>query len=163
MSLDDVQFHSYRRGRLTADEMLEEIKQFVARAPERFYKVVVGSDSEASGFAALVTAVTVWRVGNGAIHFWAVSERREFVSMRDRIWQEAIASITFAQELRSRLKETLGEEFFWEGNEIHVDIGTNGPTREFVEGVVGMIRGYDFEPVIKPYAYGASIVADRHT
>ncbi len=163
MSLNEIHFHSYSAGRLTADGMLEEIKRFVRHGPSRFYKIVIGTDSEASSPAALVTAVTIWRVGNGAIHFWTISERREFGSMRDRIWEEAIASITLAQELRSRLKETLGDEFFWDGNEVHVDIGRNGPTKELVDSVVGMIKGYHFEAVIKPFAYGASVVADRHT
>ncbi|MEK7083182.1 MAG: ribonuclease H-like YkuK family protein [Patescibacteria group bacterium] len=44
-----------------------------------------------------------------------------------------------------------------------MDIGPNGPTKELIDGVVGMIKGYDFVPVIKPYSFGASIVADRHT
>ena len=83
--------------------------------------------------------------------------------MRDRIWQEAIASITLAQEFRSCLTDMLGNDFFWEGNEIHVDIGLNGPTKELIDSVVGMIKGYNFTPVIKPYSFGASIVADRHT
>jgi len=83
--------------------------------------------------------------------------------MRDRIWDEAISSIMLAQEFRSRLGDVLGDGSFWEGNEIHVDIGPNGPTKELIDGVVGMIKGYHFTPVIKPYSFGASIVADRHT
>ena len=102
-------------------------------------------------------------MGNGAIHFWTKSEERKFGSLRERIWQEAINSITLAQEVRARLQKVLGDEFFWDGNEIHVDVGQNGPTKDLIDGVVGMIKGYNFEPVIKPYAFGASVVADRHT
>lgn len=163
MSINEILFNSPTVGRIGFDAMIAEIVKFVKKEPQRFYKIIIGTDSEASSPASLVTAVTLWRVGNGAIHFWTKSEERKFPTMRDRIWQEAINSITLAQEVRSKLQSVLGDEFFWDGNEIHVDVGENGPTRELIDGVVGMIKGYDFEPVIKPYAFGASTVADRHT
>ncbi len=160
---EDISFYSQSFGRIDFETVIGEIGKFVAKDPKRFYKIIIGTDSEASSPVALVTAITIWRVGNGAIHFWTKTEERKFHSLRDRIWQEAISSITMAQEVRSRLQLTLGDEFFWDGNEVHVDIGENGPTKDLIDGVVGMIRGYKFEPVIKPYAFGASIVADRHT
>ena len=55
------------------------------------------------------------------------------------------------------------EKFLWDGNEIHVDIGEGGPTKDLIEAVTGMIRGYQFIPVIKPYSFGAFSFADRHT
>lgn len=159
----EIYFLRENGTRLVLDAVVGEIRAFVAQHPERFYKIIIGTDSHPARPVSLVTAVTVWRVGNGAIHFWTKSETREFHSMRERVWQEAIASITLAQEMRTLLQRKLGDEFFWDGNEIHVDIGKNGPTKELIDGVVGMIKGYNFEPVIKPYAFGASVVADRHT
>lgn len=163
MSLENVVFYSQTYGKIQIGEVMNEIAVFVRKEPKRFYKIIIGTDSEASSPVSLVTAVTIWRVGNGAIHFWTKSEERNFATLRDRIWQEAISSITLAQEIRARLQEVLGDEFFWDGNEVHVDIGENGPTRDLIDSVVGMIKGYNFQPVIKPYAFGASIVADRHT
>lgn len=163
MATDDIQFSSTTKGILDFNGVIDEITAFIKRQPARFYKIVIGTDSAASNISSLVTAVTIWRVGNGAIHFWTRGEARAFPSLRDRIWQEALNSIMLAQEFRSRLQEVLGDEFFWDGNEIHVDIGASGPTREFIDGVTGMIKGYNFKPVIKPDSFGASIVADRHT
>lgn len=163
MSIEEAIFKSQTYGVLKFSDMLAEIKRFIARDPERFYKIIIGTDSDPATPTSLVTAITVWRVGNGAIHFWTESEKRIFHTMRERVWQEAISSITLAQEFRGHLLEKLGDDFFWEGNEIHVDMGKKGPTKEFVDSVVGMIKGYDFQPVIKPYAFGASVVADRHT
>lgn len=156
-------FHSPTQGDLTLEEVLASIVKFVRDQRERSYKVIVGTDSETSNPVSLVTAITVWRVGNGAIHFWTKSEEKNFHSLRDRLTQEAINSITLAQEVRSRLQVLLGDEFFWDGNEIHVDIGTQGPSKELIDTIKGMIKGYNFEPVIKPFAFGASVVADRHT
>ena len=161
--MTDITFLSEQKGKLSLEAVMQEITAFVRREPKRFYKIIIGTDSEASDIASLVTAVTIWRVGNGAIHFWMRSDMRRFPSMRDRIWAEALASITLAQEMRGRLQVVLGDEFFWDGNEVHVDIGRNGPTRDMIDAVTGMIKGYNFVPVIKPHSFGASIVADRHT
>ena len=163
MVTHSIQFSSTNRGRLSFDEAMREIMSFIKKEPERFYKIIIGTDSRPAHEVSLVTAVTVWRVGNGAIHFWTAADARRFATMRERIWQEAINSITLAQEVRAHLQKELGDNFFWDGNEIHVDIGANGPTKELIDSVTGMIRGYHFEPVIKPFAFGASIVADRHT
>ena len=112
----------------------------------------------------MVTAVTVRRVGNGAVHFWVTSDKKIFHTFRDRIYEEAMQSITLAQEIRSGLRERLGEESLWDGMvEVHIDIGQNGPTRELIDQVVGMVKGFGFEAVIKPGSFGASQVADRHT
>ncbi|KKU04108.1 MAG: hypothetical protein UY17_C0039G0001, partial [Candidatus Beckwithbacteria bacterium GW2011_GWC2_47_9] len=82
----------------------------------------------------------------------------------DRIYKETMQSIALTQELRSRIKEKIGEEFFWDEKiSVHLDVGENGPTKDLVDAVVGMVKGYGFEAVIKPYSYGAFVLADRHT
>lgn len=147
---------------LDLEEVVLNIKNFVKLLPERKYKIIVGTDSAAKDEVNFITAITVWRIGNGAIHFWTRSEKTKCGSLRDRIYRETIHSITLAQELRGRLREKLGDEFFWD-DQIHIDVGENGPTRDFIDSVVEMVRGYGFEAVIKPFSFGASCVADRHT
>ena len=46
---------------------------------------------------------------------------------------------------------------------IHMDIGKEGPTRDFIQELTGWITalGYDFE--IKPDSYAASHIADRYS
>lgn len=165
-------FLSETYGELTLEGMIEAIISFIKRDTGRLYRIAVGTDSssDSSGPVPLVTAVSVHRVGNGGIHFRTRSQAKKFATLRERIWQEAINSITLFQEVRSHLRDALGEEFFLQGNEIrvefneiHVDIGQNGATRDFIEPVVGMIRGYGFQPVIKPDSYCASVIADRGT
>jgi predicted RNase H-related nuclease YkuK (DUF458 family) len=164
METESAVFHRWSGENLSLPQVIEHIAAWIAHAPERHYKVIVGTDSSTrERMASLVSAITAWRVGNGAIHFWTVSAERAYAALRERIWDEALHSITLAQEVRARLTDALGDDFFWDGNEIHVDIGRAGATRELIEGITGMIRGYHFEPVIKPDAFGASTVADRHT
>ncbi|MEK7560085.1 MAG: ribonuclease H-like YkuK family protein [Patescibacteria group bacterium] len=147
---------------LNLEEVVLNIQNFVKLLPQRRYKIIVGTDSAAKDEVNFITAITIWRVGNGGIHFWTRSQKTKCGSLRDRIYQEAIHSITLAQELRGRLKEKLGDEFFWD-DQVHIDVGENGPTKDFIDSVVGMVKGFGFEAVIKPFSFGASCVADRHT
>lgn len=164
---DDIIFHSQSLGKLRFDQVIEEIVRFIQREPDKSYRISIGTDSHASDISSLVSAVTVWRVGNGAVYFWTKSPEKRFGSMDHRIFEEAIASIMLAQEMRDRLRKALNDDFFWQRqdicNEIHVDMGRKGKTNKLVDKVIGMIRGYEFTPVIKPDAYTASAVADRHT
>lgn len=145
-------------------ETIEGIVSYIKEEPRRTYKITIGSDSRASAESAIVSAVAVLKVGNGGRYFWAVSKTRKFYSLKERIYQETISSATLAQEVKSALKEKLGEEFFWNNQiSVHIDIGKNGPTAELIEGATGMIKGLGFIPVIKPDSFAASIVADRHT
>ncbi len=146
----------------TLDGVVAGIADFVKKLPERQYRIIVGTDSAAKDEVHFVTAITIWRIGNGGIHFWTRSEKTMCHDLRDRIYKETIHSITLAQELRGQLKDTLGDEFFWD-DQIHIDVGENGPTKDFIDTVVGMVKGYGFEAVIKPASFGASSVADRHT
>ncbi|MBI4132493.1 MAG: hypothetical protein HY473_00130 [Candidatus Sungbacteria bacterium] len=161
---EQTTFHSWSKGTLTLERVFDEIIAYIKSQPERSYQVIVGSDSAARSPVSLVTAVTVWRVGNGAVHFWVVSDKKTFHTLRDRIYEEAMQSITLAQELRSGLRERLGDEFLWDEKiQVHIDIGKNGPTRDLIDQVIGMVKGFGFQAVIKPGAFGASQVADRHT
>jgi hypothetical protein len=156
-------FKSDTFGTLTLEEVISAIAGFVRANPDFYYKISVGSDSKGESIVPIINTVTVRRVGRGAIIFRTSSAVKRYATLRDRIWDEAMQSLTLGQEIRARLKDALSDEFFWDSNEIHVDIGQNGPTRDFVEGITGMIRGMDFIPVTKPYAYCASVVADRYT
>ncbi len=147
---------------LSLEDAVEALQTFIAARPQAEYQIIVGTDSHAANEVSFVTAITVRRIGNGGIYFWTRSEKETCHDLRDRIYRETIHSITLAQELRGRLKEMLGDEFFW-NDQIHIDVGEEGKTRDLVDTVTGMVRGYGFEPVIKPYAFGAFVVADRHT
>lgn len=144
------------------------MRAYMERDPECNYEIVIGTDSRAAEEdVQYVTSVVFRRVGNGGIYFYTRAGEEGKVTMRDRIWREALRSITLAQELRSVLRERYGDELVWDKRitfqHIHLDVGTQGPTRDLVDGVSGMVKGYGFEPVIKPDAYGAFVVADLHT
>lgn len=162
---DNIKFYNETLKRhINFEEVVEEIVKYVNNESGSRYKITVGTDSEGSNETHFVTAIAVLRVGNGGKYFWTKSEKIFCPTLRDRIYKETMHSIMFVQELKSRLKDRLGEEFFWDNKiTVHLDVGKNGPTKDFIDSVIGMVRGYGFEAIIKPDSYCAFVLADRHT
>lgn len=156
-------FYNINNQRFNFSQLISAIIFYIQENSQCVYKITVGSDSKAEKETKIITAVAVLRVGNGGRYFYTRFKPQLFYSLKERIYQETIASATLAQELRSRLKEKLGEDFFWNNQiSVHIDVGENGPTKELIESTTGMVRGYGFIPEIKPNAFTASVVADRH-
>ncbi|MFH1979143.1 MAG: ribonuclease H-like YkuK family protein [Patescibacteria group bacterium] len=161
----DVKFYnSTIKKHINFGELIKEITLYMKEDPKADYKITVGTDSPGVQNTFFVTAITVLRVGNGGRYFWSKTDRIFCHTLQDRIYKEAIRSITFTQELKSRLKDAIGEDFFWDDKiAVHIDVGRNGKTKDFIDGVVGMVRGYGLEATIKPDAFCACVVADKHT
>ncbi len=134
----------------------------MARHKSDRYQVIIGTDSQkkTGGTTDFVTAIIVHRLGSGGIYFWKRIVDSKKRVLKQRILEEATMSLTTAHELLSMFKANGVREFDFV---IHVDVGTQGPTRELITEVVSMIRGSGFNVKTKPDSYGASKVADRHT
>lgn len=163
MSPELLKFHS-PVGIISFEQLIEEILSYVKSDSQKHYSLMIGSDSRASDETEIVSAVAIWKIGNGGRYFWTKSGVELCPTLRDRIYKEAMKSITLAQEIRSVLKDRVGEDFFWNNKiSVHIDVGEVGPTKEFKESVLGMAKGFGFDAVIKPEAVAAFVVADRYT
>lgn len=147
--------------RMTVDEVVRNIVDFMRIEPSRHYRVTIGTDSELlrEKKADFVTAIVVHRVGNGGRYFWRRFELGKFHNLRDRIIKEVLISLEVAEKVLLALKTFPLPDFDFE---IHADIGKNGPTKALIEEVVAMIRANNFQVRTKPESYAASNVADRH-
>ena len=161
MNEEEKKFNSPTFGQLTFAEVIFRMGKYMHDEPSYKYRVIVGTDSQANGGKTydFVTAAIVHRIGGGGIYFWQRERISRQFALKERMYEEATRSMVFAQNLMERFDK---EGFFGFDLEIHVDIGRVGETREVVNEVVGMIRGSGFEVKVKPEAYGASTVADRH-
>lgn len=126
------------------------------------YNIIVGSDSEKAekDFYDFVSAIIIHHVGYGGIYFWRREVVKKKMSLKERIYQEAIMSLIASENLFSFVKKNGICKY---DIQIHVDIGHKGETRVLINEVVGMIRGNGYDVKIKPDSFGASKVADRHT
>jgi len=153
-------FHSPTYGNQTFDQMIDGIVDFVTGDAANGYSLMVGSDSEMSTDTSFITAVVLHRHGAGARYYWSEMVKPRFPTLRERIWQEAIFSITVAKSIVEELAE---REIESHNIEIHVDIGENGPTKSLIQEITGYVRGNGFAVHIKPQSCAASAVADRLT
>lgn len=155
-------FHSPTFGQITISQLVTRMHGFVLGSTDHGYRLIIGSDSLPShdGRVYLVTAIVLHRVGNGGIYFWQRVLSRPMHTLRDRMYAEALSSISMAQRLETitELRPLLRQNI-----EIHVDVGAAGPTREMIQELVGMIIAHGYEARFKPESFAASKVADRHT
>ncbi len=154
-------FKSPTLGPCDFEKVVNELTDFINKDLDAKYSVIVGSDSEMkNGSAEFVSVVAVHRVGSGGRYFWTKFDSVIVHSMRDRIYREALFSLDLAHKVIDSLKDKIADNQY--GFEIHVDIGQAGPTKDMIREITGMIKGYGFVPRIKPFAYGASSVADKY-
>jgi len=159
-------FNSPTMGVLDVGGLISEISDFVKEDPERYYTLVIGTDSQTKSTGGkpqidFVTAVVVHRQGKGARYFWKKEKKDKIPVLRDKIYTETLLSLSSAQELVPLLRKAVSPAKY--DFEIHIDVGPIGPTRDMIKEVVGMVTGNGFIAKTKPEAWGASSVADKHT
>lgn len=159
-------FISPTLGVLSISKVVSEISKFVNQNPDKFYRVIIGSDSQAKNGGAkpeidFVTAVVVHRSGHGARYFWRKEKKNQKMILRDKIYIETQMSLDTAQEIVPLIRKAISAAKY--DLEIHIDVGPLGQTRDMIREVVGMVTGNGFVAKTKPESWGASSVADKHT
>ena len=154
-------FFNPHDGEMTFPEVIRTVVGEMKAHPKDRFEILIGTDSSTTPkHLDLVSAIVLHNIGRGGRYFWTRRRERRSPSLRQRIWREAWLSFELAQHVIERL----GAVSFLQFNlEIHVDIGENGRTKELIDEVVGMIIGNGLAVRIKPHAYAASAVADKHT
>lgn len=162
-------FYNPTKGNLTLDECVKEIFAYMQERPDRAYEIVVGCDSASSEDPSFPATIVVRRMGEGGRFFLkkiSYPGGRKFYNFKQRILNEVCLSCELALILRERLeigKLALTQRINWDFSYIHADVGERGATREMIREVTGLIRGNGFEPLIKPFSFAASVIADRYT
>lgn len=157
----DLIYFSPTKGRLSLEQVVQEIIMFIEEDINKKYHIIIGSDSEGQRKIELVNAIVVHRLGFGGRYFWQKTHREKIETLRQKIYEEVNLSLSVTLKLLKIFKDykkTLSKSEV----EIHVDIGEGGETKSMIKEIVGMIRGYGLEVKTKPEAYGATKVADRH-
>lgn len=155
-----VYFISPTKGRLTFDDMMADIAGYITGLPTSSYKVIIGSDSQVKTETCFITAIVVHRLGKGARYYYRKKVQRKIKSLRQKIFYETALSLEVGGMVAKYLAESGLDDL---EVEIHIDVGKQGDTRDLIREVVGMVTGSGFQAKIKPDAYAASSVADKHT
>ena len=155
-------YQSPTYGEVDLDRLKAIISAYMAQDKKAKYQIIVGTDSQkvrGNGYD-FVSALIVHRVGHGGIYFWKRELFAKTISLKERIYREAIMSLETSESFINFFKDNGISKY---NIQIHVDIGHNGETRALITEMVGMIRGSGYDVKIKPDSFGASKVADRYT
>lgn len=155
-----MDFTSPSKGKLSFREMMGDILSYIKNLPCSSYKIVVGTDSQTRHETCFVTAVIVHRKGKGARYYYHKSIQNKIKSLRQKIYYETTRSLELGAKITNCLLEDGLEHL---AVEIHIDVGTQGETKDLIREVVGMVTGSGFAAKIKPDSFAASCVADRYT
>ncbi|HHW25991.1 MAG TPA: hypothetical protein GXX23_01475 [Firmicutes bacterium] len=153
-------FVSPTKGPMSFNAMFEDICSFMADDPTAEYKLIVGSDSQARDQVCFVTAVVIHRLGKGGRYYYTREHVTKMPSLKQRIFYEAHLSLDVASRLAAEISKNGHSDL---NVEIHLDVGRNGQTKSMIRELVQEIVGSGFMARIKPDAYGASQVADKHS
>ena len=162
----NLKFISPRYGEMDIRNLMKEISSFVEEDPDSTYRLVIGTDSQVkksrgNAECDFVTAIIIHRLGFGARYFWRKEKLNTAPVLRDKIYKETMMSLDLANDLVPDLKRHMNGSNY--ALEIHIDVGSVGPTREMIREVVGMVTGSGYVAKTKPDSWGASKVADRYT
>ena len=175
MERNNIKFNSPTNGTISFSEMIYNLADYMEEAPREKYRLIIGSDSKTNGRTGkkdveFITAVVIHMQGRGGRYFWQRNIIDNIHSLRQKIYEETNLSLAAAQNVLNGLNKYLEssekispENSFKYELEIHVDIGQEGPTREMIKEIVGMVNGFGFSARVKPESYAASKVADKHT
>ncbi|MCL6478795.1 MAG: ribonuclease H-like YkuK family protein [Peptococcaceae bacterium] len=153
-------FKSPTKGKLSFEEMMGDIAGYITGLPSSSYKVIIGSDSQVKSETCFITAIVVHRLGKGARYYYRKKIQRKIKSLRQKIFYETALSLEVGSKVANYLAESGLDDL---EVEIHIDVSKQGDTRDLIREVVGMVTGSGFNAKIKPEAYAASSVADKHT
>lgn len=165
------EFYSPTKGNMDFSEVIKEIHGYISAQPKYMYDIVVGCDSPSSDKPFFPIAIVVLRKGFGGRFFlkkmhYPDAELKRFVHVPTNWKQRILQEVYLSCELALTLRETLEKELVGANYQfayIHADVGEHGKTKEMVREVTGLIKSNGFEPMIKPFSFAASVVADRYT
>lgn len=158
-----MHYYSPTHGKVDLPTLREIVSRYMSEGSKENYQIIVGTDSQklksGTGYD-FVSALVVHRLGHGGIYFWRRELYEKTVSLKERMYREALMSLEVSEGFVELLRSNGISRF---NIQIHIDIGKNGQTRDLIQEITGMIRSSGYDVKIKPDSFGASKVADRHT
>ena len=152
-------------GKVSYEEIAENIKNFVEQDISAEYAVYIGTDSQNFDKTKIVTVIAVHKVGHGGKFFYEVSRLNRITDIRQKLYTETQMSLDCAEKLLDAM-DTIQIETDFDYHQylsfsIHVDAGYNGPTKQLIPEIVGWIKSCGLDCEVKPYSPAASAIANK--
>lgn len=165
-------FYNSSQSNLNLDEVFSHIISFIEKDCNSSYRLSIGTDSQLKPDSTIfVTAIVIHRIGTGA---WGCVNKMHvpyrIFNLKEKLSIEANLTLQLVNEISNNYLEKLltsvvynlndGTHFY---NEIHVDVGKKGKSKNMIKEIIKYFSGLGFETKIKPDSYAASVYADKFT
>jgi predicted RNase H-related nuclease YkuK (DUF458 family) len=141
------------------DVLIEDVPNHIDENYE--YEIYVGSDSQVHSIregVLYVTCIVLYKKGKGGRYFIQKEFSKINNSLRERLANETMRSLLTAFKL---------QEILPPNTEIVIHIDASSDERwkssNYVQDLIGMVVGQGFKCKIKPNAWAAMSVADKHS
>ena len=154
-------------GKVNTEQMIALMNDFYKRnlKYDSAYEMTVGTDSQNFSDTKIVKVLAFVCVGHGGIYFYEVTHVPKISDVRVKLNYETQLSLDLANEVMEVMSREKEYENLYLNSHfaIHVDAGESnkGKTKELIPGIVGWIKAYGYDCVVKPDSYTASSIADR--
>ena len=149
-------------------DMADKIVSWIGKEPEKEYVLAIGTDSQTYDETKIVLAVTLHRLHNGGIFFVRTMyhEPVRKGQLQYKLHTETQISLDAAELLLEALLEKDFDITDEKSNvhlTVHIDVGKQGPTREYINELEGWVKAMGYDCEIKPDSYAASSIADKYS
>lgn len=159
MGIEEKKFTSPTYGKMSFDEVLDRLHQYIKEDETATYNITIGTDSQTDKETRMVLVICACREGHGGIFFSYCEKLKPMRDLRSKIYYETNLSIEAAKLVNDKIYDVDADYTF----SIHADIGNNGPTAKLINEIVGWITAEGYDCRIKPFSYTASCIANKIT
>lgn len=143
------------KGEMNLQNVVKDMKQYIEESTVPV-EIVIGTDSQNSSETKYVVVLAMYRVGQGGRFFYQVVKRPLVYNLRQKIYQETQMTL----ELAHQVSTIMIEEDVFHDIVIHLDIGTEGKTKELIAEIKGWVNAEGYAAFIKPESYAACAIAN---
>ena len=155
-------------GRVTVEEMVSKIIDYIKVDELANYEIAIGTDSQNFDKTKIVLSVVARRVGKGGIFFYNIKYIDLIKNVKEKLNHETYMSLELANEFMDILeKRKESNEFNYEDYninfQVHVDAGYNGPTSALIPALTAWVKAYGYDVSVKPESFAASSIANKYS
>lgn len=143
------------KGEMTLTEVVKDIKNYIKESSVPV-EIVVGTDSQNTDQTKFVVVLAMYRVGQGGRFFYHVEKTKLVKELRTKIYQETQMTLNFAEKLTTEMIEN----DIYHDIIVHLDVGSNGKTKEMINEISGWVKEMGYISKIKPEGWCAFAIAN---
>lgn len=165
-------FYNLSNEKMDFNDVYKKMIHFIKQDPSSNYRIAIGTDSHVHAEGTrFISAIHLHRVGKGA---WGCLQKRIVKQQITSVHKKILLETKFSQEIAkmftakhlAKLAEIVSSNNHNSSElifEIHLDIGKNGLTKEYIKEMTDRISASGLNARIKPDSYAATSYANKFT